>query len=296
LADNPGTRVGVVPHPTRDLQREMGVLRDWAQERASEVVQVGAGREREVAALGDIGECDLVVTLGGDGTTLKGIRASAAAGRPVLGVACGSLGVLTTVGVDALPAALDRFTAGDWVARAVPALDARRDDGAAFTALNDIALLRSGEGQVSTEASVDGVLYVRVVGDGFVVSTPVGTSAYTLAAGGPLLAPGATAFVLTLLTSHGGTAPPLVIGSQSTLDLRIDLGHGAARLEVDGASDDSPPGSLHITLEPDMATLVSFDDAEPLLSGLRQRRIITDSPRVLARDEREGEGGSGESV
>ena len=280
------TRVGLVVHPTRDVEDELAALRRWAGEQGGEIVQVD-DQEREFAERADVEDTDLVVTLGGDGTMLSGIAVAGRANRPVLGAACGSLGVLTAVEVGALPHALDRFRAGDWIARSIPALEAECDDGGSLTALNDLSLIRSGEGQVTTEATVDGALYARVVGDGFVVSTPIGSSAYTLAAGGPLLAPGTDAFVFIPLASHGGSAPPLVVGARSTLALAIGLGHGGARLEVDGDTATAQPESLTVRLRPETGTLVTFDDAEPLLAGLRRRRILMDSPRVLARDERE---------
>jgi NAD+ kinase len=277
-------RIGVVVHPTREIEAELAALRGWAEERVGEIVQVG-DQEREVAQRARVDGCDVVLTLGGDGTMLSGIRAASATKSPVLGIACGSLGVLTTIGVDDLPEALDRFFAGDWVARTIPALEVERRDGGSLAALNDVSLIRSGEGQLTTEATVDGALYARVVGDGFVVSTPIGSSAYTLAAGGPLLAPGTDAFVFTPLPSHCGSVPPLVVGARSTLELEVDLGHGGARLEVDGDTVRARPESLRVRLRPEMATLVTFDDAEALLTGLRRRRIIMDSPRVLARDD-----------
>jgi NAD+ kinase len=283
-------RIGLIVHPTRDVDEELDALREWATRNASDVVQVG-GRDRSVIEPGKEQDCDLIVTLGGDGTALSGIRLAAEAGKPVLGVACGSLGVLTSVGAEDLSRALDRFGAEEWTAREVPALEAVPDEGEHFTAVNDITVIRDGEGQVTTAASVDGVLYGRFVGDGFVVGTPYGSSAYTFAAGGPLLAPGTSAFALTPLASHGGSVPPLVVGSESQLELTLDVGHGGARLEVDGEASASMPDSLYVRLRPDIATLVDFDDSEPLLSGLRRRQIITDSPRVLARDRRGEEGG-----
>ena len=282
-----GLRVGIVVHPHRDIEDAQSQLESWADDRACAVVQVG-GEERRIAEEGKARDCDLVVALGGDGTTLTGIRVAADAGKPVLGVACGSLGVLTAVGAGDLHEALDRFRSGDWEPRAISALEVHRDGEEPLLALNDAVVIRDGEGQVTTEASVDGVLYARFVGDGFVVSTPSGSSAYTLAAGGPLLSPGTIASVFSPLSSHGGAIPPLVVGPDSELHLDVDRGHGGARLEIDGQSVDPPPDDLTIRLRSETATLVSFEDDESLLTVLRRRKLIMDSPRVLARDEREG--------
>jgi len=280
-------RIGIVVHPRRDIEDAQEQLERWADDRACTVVQVG-GSERRIAEEGHARDCDLVVALGGDGTTLTGIRVAAEAGKPVLGVACGSLGVLTAVSTETLPRALDRFSAGEWSPRAVSGLEVARNGENSVLALNDAVVIRDGEGQVTSEAYVDGVLYARFVGDGFVVSTPSGSSAYTLAAGGPLLAPGSFGAVFTPLASHGGAIPPLVVGPESEIRLEVDRGHGGARLEIDGQTVEPPPDTLSVRVHSETAALVSFEDDEPLLSVLRRRQLVTDSPRVIARDAREG--------
>jgi NAD+ kinase len=200
-------------------------------------------------------------------------------------VACGSLGALTTVPADQLPLALDRFSRHEWLPHRLPALDIARSDGAGLFAVNDIAIVRAGEGQVRTTARVDGILFARLAGDGCVVSTPIGSSAYALAAGGPLIAPGTDAFVLTPLATHGGFCPPLLVGADSELQLDAAAGQGGARLEVDGQIADTRIGALTISFRRAVATMVGFTDQEPFLSGLRRRRIIIDSARILAEDE-----------
>jgi NAD+ kinase len=153
-------------HPRRDIDKELATLQDWSEARGCRLVQVGEPG-REVAERGGAKDTDLVVSLGGDGTALVGIHQATMAGRPVLAVACGSLGVPTAITVDALASALDRFATGEWTRRELPVLAAVSDDDEHFAAVNDIALLRDGEGQVTTTATIDGVLYARFVGDGF---------------------------------------------------------------------------------------------------------------------------------
>jgi NAD+ kinase len=275
----------VVVHPERDIGEPLRALREWAAERGVDVVQVAVeGQHREVAQRGDASDCDLIVSIGGDGTTLAAIRAAATVDRPVLGVACGSLGALTTVEGDRVAHALERFSRRDWLPRALPALDVAREDGPSVYAINDIAIVRAAEGQLRTTVRVGGILFARLAGDGCIVSTPIGSSAYALAAAGPLLAPGMDAYVLTPLPTHGGVCPPLVVGADSELGLDTTAGHGGARLEVDGQVADTKVGSLTITFRPAAATLVSFADQESFLTGLRRRRIIIDSPRILADD------------
>ena len=86
--------------------------------------------------------------------------------------------------------------------------------------------MRAGIGQLRVTSRVNGVLFTRLAGDGCIVSTPIGSSAYALAAGGPLLAPETDAYVLTPLPTHGGSRLPLVIGAGSRLELELSAGLG----------------------------------------------------------------------
>jgi NAD+ kinase len=280
-------RIGLVVHPRREIDGALAEVRAWAEAHGVEVVQVAVdGQERRVAEPGDVAACDLVLAIGGDGTALAALHAAARVGAPVLGVACGSLGALTTTGADALRYALDRVAAGAWRPRRLTGLEVIGGGATSRTALNDVVVVRAGASQVAIELRVDGQLYCRFAGDGIVVATPLGSSAYTMASGGPILAPGAEGFVLTPLAPHGGCCPPLVVGSASEVWIGVEPGYFGARLEFDGQVLDEQPQELTVSRVEHYATLVALGDDEPLLAGLRRRRIIIDSPRVLARDDR----------
>lgn len=281
------SRIGVVVHPTRPVEGALVGIREWAQRHSVDVVQVPAFcRQKQVAEQGEASDCGLIVAIGGDGTTLASIHAGIQAGRPVLGVACGSLGVLTSVSPSEVPRALERFSAGDWTPRVLPALEGVREGSEPMLAVNDIVVVRRGEGQIRVQVQIDGTLYARLAGDGCVVSTPLGSSAYGLSAGGPLLAPGTNAFAFTPLYAHGGVCPPLVVASGSELRIITNPGYGGARLEVDGRPLDTDGGELTVRLRPAVATVVGFDDQEQFVTGLRRRQIIADSPRFLTEDAR----------
>jgi NAD+ kinase len=275
--------VGVVVHPSRNIDTPLERLRAWAAEHGVTVVQIVVpGQDRAVAEPGDAADCDLIVSIGGDGTMLAAVRAAVPVNLPVLGVSCGSLGVLTAVAADALPAALDRFQGGDWTPRVVPALTVGRADEPDLFALNDVSIVRNGIGQVRVTSRVDGVLFNRLAGDGCIVSTALGSSAYSSAAGGPLLAPGTDAYALTPLPTHGGSRQALVVSAAAELTLEVTTGTGGARLEIDGQVAATAPRTLTIGLRPGVATLVAFADQEPLFTSLRRRGIIADSPRIVA--------------
>ena len=284
-------RLGLVVHPARAIDGALATTRAWAAAHGVDVVQIAArGHGRIVAEVGDAGSCDLVVAIGGDGTTLAALHAAAPADRPVLGAACGSLGALTAVTAEALADALDRVAAGDWVPRRLPGVRVASDGGLPLVAVNDVAAVRDGAGQVIVAIHLDGQLYTRFAGDGVVVATPLGSTAYTLAAGGPMLAPGSSGLVATPLAPHGGCSPPLVAGAASRLEIEVDPGCAGARMEVDGQALDEEPRMLTLSWVAEYATLVGLGDEERLLAGLRRRRILMDSPRVLARDDRAAAG------
>jgi NAD+ kinase len=244
-----------------------------------EVGQVGVeGQTRRVADPVEAGECELLVAVGGDGTTLAALHAGASRSRPVLGIACGSIGVLTSVAADRATAALDQIEAGRWTPVDVPGLEL---DGADEVAINDLVVIRDGPGQLFVTVSVDGEVYAHLAGDGLVVATALGSSAYTMAAGGPLLAPGADGMVVTPLAPHAGSCPPLVAGVGSSLGLTIEPGYGGVRHEVDGRRAATEPAELTIRLRRQYAELVELAEEESRLAGLRRRKLVVDSPRTL---------------
>jgi len=281
------SRVGLVVHPTRPLESALETLREWVTRHRVDLVQLLVeGGDRRVAPPGKVEAGDLVVALGGDGTTLSALRAAADVDAPVLGVACGSLGALSAVSADELADALERMRAGDWTARSLPALAIHASDGTDEWALNDFVVVRRGSGQVVTELAVDDELYVRLAGDGLIVATPVGSSGYTMAAGGPLLAADTPAFVCTPLAMHGGSAPPLVVRSDAVLTVEVHPSYAGFDVEIDGHRRPLDARFFRLALQESKVRLVTFSPSGQGLARLRQRGLIADSPRVLARDQR----------
>jgi NAD+ kinase len=263
------------------------MLERWAEEHGVEVVQIATagGAERALAQKGELAKGDLVVTLGGDGTVLSALRAAAPLGVPVLGVACGSLGALTSVHADALEAAIERFRAGDWTARRLPALAITPAGAPAEWAVNDFVVVRHGAGQILVDVSVDDELYARLAGDGLIVATPLGSSAYSMAAGGPILAPDTRAIVCTPLAMHGGNAPPLVVPADVQVRVELHPSFAGFEAQLDGHTSPLQKTDYRISLDAEKVTLVMFGDQPQALTGLRKRGLIADSPRVLAREE-----------
>jgi NAD+ kinase len=286
-------RIAVVVHPTREIAGPLQTLETWAGQHGLELIQIAVlgGSRREVARRGELASSDLVVALGGDGTVLAALRAAARENAPVLGVACGSLGALTAVHADALEGALERVWSGEWTPRRLPAIAIHPARLRAEWALNDFVVVRRGAGQAAVNVFVDDELYVRLAGDGLIVATPLGSSAYSMAAGGPVLVSGTAAVVCTPLAMHGGHAPPLVVPATSTVGVKVHPSHAGFEIQIDGHTTPLIAAEYALSLHAEKLTLVSFGRLGLGIAGLRERRLITDSPRILARDDRTAGGG-----
>jgi NAD+ kinase len=283
-------RIALVVHPTRQVGAALETIRRWAGRHSIEVAQihVPGSPQPEAAPRGEVAAGDVLVALGGDGTVLAALRAAAPIDAAVLGVACGSLGALAAVTAAELEDALDRVRAGDWSPRRLPALSIDPAADPHAWAMNDFVLVRRGAGQLVAELSVDGELYARLAGDGLIVATPLGSSAYSMAAGGPVLVATAPAVVCTPLAMHGGSAPPRGVPGEARVQVKLDPGFAGFDAEIDGRITPLESLDYTLSLHADKVTLVSFGEPGLGLRGLRDRGLITDSPRVLARDARGG--------
>jgi NAD+ kinase len=277
-------RVGVVVHPTRPVLDSLEVVERWAAEHGLEVVRLGSD-EPLAPASGPASHTDVIVALGGDGTILKALHKATALKAPVLGVAYGSLGALTTVPREGLRDGLERFAAGAWRARTLPGLEIRAGGTHLGCAFNDLVLSRGRGTQLLVYVWMDGELYARVAGDGLIVANPLGSSAYSMAAGGSLLAEGVDAFLCTPLAMHGGCAPALAVAGTSVVTLELHPTHSGYYLDVDGFAVPTEALRFEIARRPAHGTLVTFDDTGTSLTRLRARGLISDSPRVVGKEQ-----------
>jgi NAD+ kinase len=237
---------GIVSKPDKpELSNLVPELLRWFREHDYQVVvdreTALHTSEAEVVKREDMASRPLnfVVVLGGDGTLLSAARSVAKSGIPVLGVNLGSLGFLTEVRLEELYPTLEGIDAGkcDVGVRAMVRCDVMRKDAlvARYDALNDIVV---GKGTVSRlnhcDVYIDGVFVSSYKADSLIVSSPTGSTAYSLAAGGPILMPSVRAFVVTPVSAHSLTHRPLVVPDTSEIDLVVNTGADEAYLSVDG--------------------------------------------------------------
>lgn len=182
---------------------------------------------------------DFVIVLGGDGTLLSTARCVAQAGIPILGVNLGSLGFLTEVKQEEIEEALAAVDAGgcDLSTRPMLHCQVQREGKcvATFEALNEVVMNQSAVARITDfEVRVDGKFVANYKADGVIISTPTGSTAYSLAAGGPILSPDVPGFVITPVASHALTNRPLVVRDTAVIEARILVTREQAFLTVDG--------------------------------------------------------------
>jgi NAD+ kinase len=182
---------------------------------------------------------DFVIVLGGDGTLLSTARQVARAGIPILGVNLGSLGFLTEVKQEEIEQALADVHAGRCQVSRRPMLHCQvKREGqcvAAYDAVNEVVMNQSAVARITDfELRVNGNFVSNYKADGLIIATPTGSTAYSLAAGGPILSPDVPGFVVTPVASHALTNRPLVLQDTAIIEARLIVTRERAYLTVDG--------------------------------------------------------------
>lgn len=168
--------------------------------------------------------CDMLVTLGGDGTLISTVRKSFDFDIPILGVHAGNLGFLADLSLDNLDNFLVKMLSGDYYVddRAILEATVIKDNQEfKMYAFNDIVLTRTSiSNMIHVEALVDSKQFNTYYGDGVIASTPTGSTAYNLSAGGPVMFPMTNVFALTPICPHSLTQKPIVLPGKYTIEMK----------------------------------------------------------------------------
>ncbi len=169
-------------------------------------------------------ECDFLVSLGGDGTLLSLVRRSYGSGKPVLGINAGNLGFLADITQDDVPSFLEQLHSGEYRIddrMMIEGYVEQEGERESFYAFNDVVITRP---TISKMAQIDAYInqewFNAYRGDGLIVSTPTGSTAYNLAAGGPVVYPLTNVFIMTPICAHSLRQRPLVMPADFTIRLK----------------------------------------------------------------------------
>jgi NAD+ kinase len=183
---------------------------------------------------------DVLLTLGGDGTFLRGARLLESRDVPILGVNMGHLGFLTCCPADQLEHSLMRFARGDFAVETrmmlrASVLGSSGKERESWTALNDVAIHMSGFARVvPLRVTVDGEHIASYSADGVVIATPTGSTAYSLSAGGPVVVPTLETIIVTPISPHTLAIRPVVLPGNAHVGVQADGASDEVMITVDG--------------------------------------------------------------
>ena len=192
-------------------------------------------------------DADFVISMGGDGTFLKAASRVGAKSIPILGVNMGRLGFLADISPDQFAPTLDALYRDDYYLES-RALIQVETDGAPFgtynCALNDVAILkRDTASMISIRASINGDYLTTYQADGLVISSPTGSTAYSLSNGGPIIVPGTKVFSMTAVAPHSMNIRPIVLADSSEITLTVESRSHNFLIAIDGRSEKCKEGT-----------------------------------------------------
>jgi len=274
----PSGCLGLVLHPRMDPTAVVEKLTRWARTHGKQLIVDARDAARVPPGVEPVSQAEFVdragalISLGGDGTMLGALRLVADRPVPVLGVNLGNLGFLVEIEPEELDAALDRLETGDYTVEEHSAAVVT-DGGQEPIAFNDVALASvPGEGAVQASLTVNGRPSGRYRCDALVVATPIGSTAYSYAAGGPLVSPMLDALIISPVAPISGISRPAVISAAEPIGLALSDASGRPALQVDGTITRrmQPGEALEVRLRPRAGLVVRFDpDRYQRRSGIK---------------------------
>jgi NAD+ kinase len=239
-------RIGIVSKPRKAEVREVvQPLLDWLRSHSiescidKETGSILENHDRCLTRNEMPSQVDLIVVLGGDGTLLAAARALKGKPVPLLAVNLGGLGFLTTITREELFPTLEGVLSGNCRSEKRVQIEGeliRADEViSSFLALNDVVVNKGAIARIlDFEVRVNGSFVSTYKSDGLIVATPTGSTAYSLAAGGPIVAPSVGAFLVTPICAHTLTNRPLVLPDSASIEVAVKAQREAAYLTVDG--------------------------------------------------------------
>lgn len=245
---------------------------------AEEVEKLASARGLSIEQATEASRADLIVAIGGDGTILRAARLAHGLERPLLGINVGRLGFLSAADPTGLAETLDAVVSGSFLLESRMMIEAVSEPRrkTAF-ALNDIVVERSRPTKViRIRALVDTEEVATYTADGFIVSTPTGSTAYSLSAGGPVLEPNLNAIVLTPVSAHSPLWRSIVLAPERTVILEVVGGNAALSADGDLVDEVTTGERVSVRKHERPLTLVRLDQltrAEATSSRLFFRKL-----------------------
>ncbi len=216
---------------------------------------------------------DFYCSIGGDGTILQLIHRATYLNTPIIGINLGGLGFLAEISIETLEKSLTAILEGEYTLNRRIILQANPPQGGHFYAANDVVIHRGLNRHIVDIAVHVGGRYINTFsGDGLIIATPTGSTAYSLAAGGPILTPDMSAFILTPIAGHTISNRPIVLSSTQEINIEYLNKYEPLEVTFDGLETITlaPHEILTLTLAPSTFGLVSLEGSD-FFSTLRSK-------------------------
>lgn len=249
-------KIGIIVNPKKPLVTSVvPELLHWLVQRKQEV-WIAEENELPILKMKELNYCkklqelpevcEIILAIGGDGTLLKTAHIVGESEIPILGINLGGLGFITEVAIDNLYPALTKLLASQYTIETRMVLEAKIS-GNKFCGLNDIVLTGSGSGRMLQFVLwIDSTYVSHFSADGMIFSTPTGSTAYSLAALGPILYPTTDAIVINLICPHTLGARPIIIGANSIMEAKCESDNAIVVID----------GQIKVTLNKDEKLVV----------------------------------------
>ena len=263
-------RIGILYHPGLQKARDLtNKLEEKLSAQGVSSWQCSAWEEDK--AKSQVAGSDLIFSIGGDGTILHAARIITPLSVPILGINLGRLGFITEMdGSEALPKLPDLLKGNGWIEER-GMLQAQLEDKG-FYALNDVVVRSTAVSLVNIMVKIDGGLLATYRADGIILATATGSTAYSLAAGGPILHPQSKEIILQPISCHLGLGYSLILSPQSVIKLEVTGGNEAI-LSLDGQVDLplSDEQNVEVKLSPYVARFLRIHQSSYFYSSLWQK-------------------------
>ncbi len=261
--------VGIIANVKKEKSREYTLsLLDWLRQRGLEVfLEKGTaamiGNERGLEGKELVAAVDLLIVFGGDGTILRTARFTLGYGTPIVGINLGDFGYMTEINLNEMYSALKTILQGDFKTEKRMMLDAflnSQEGGEMQSVLNDVVINRAHLSRmVELETYLDGRYLITYKADGLIISTPTGSTAYSLSAGGPIVFPEQAAIIINPICPHTLTNRPIILPADALIKVIVRTKEQGAMLTLDGQTSFilKPGDTLTVRKSTHVTTLVS---------------------------------------
>jgi NAD+ kinase len=275
--------IGLIAHSEKaDARQLVGEIRAELARRGVAYVMERAtaalvGEESTLDEIAVAEQSDVLAVLGGDGTILRVAHRLGDSLKPIFGINLGTLGFLTCAGPNEVERAVDAMVSGRYISslRALLKAELLREGRPTWTffGLNDVVISRGQRSKlVKIDVRIDGAVLTNYNADGLIISTPTGSTAYSLSAGGPILMPDTGVFVVTPICPHVLTNRSTVVSDKCVIEVRLSVPEQDVNINVDGeTSVDMQAGDVLRISQSDRQLPLAMLPERPFSEVLRQK-------------------------